>query len=53
MFISCIETISIVGGILGCFNCENNNQEIQVLICNYLNIGVLNTKIIYLQATTS
>jgi hypothetical protein len=41
MFISYIEKISNVGGILGSFKSENNNQEIQLHVCNYLNIVAL------------
>jgi hypothetical protein len=36
------DRISNVGGILGCFTSENNNQEI-VTYYNYLNIGALDT----------
>jgi len=32
-----------VGGIFESFKSENNNQEIHLLICNYLNLGALNT----------
>jgi hypothetical protein len=43
MFISYIERILYVGGILGSFKSENNNREIQLLVCNYLSIGALDT----------
>jgi hypothetical protein len=43
MFIPYIESTSYVGGICGIFKSENNNQEIGLLICIYLNIGALDT----------
>jgi hypothetical protein len=43
VFISYIEGISYVGGLLGSFRSENIYQEIQLCICNHLNIGALDS----------
>jgi hypothetical protein len=35
--------LDVLKVLLGCFKSKNNNQEIHLHICNYLNVGALDT----------